>query len=167
MRCMLAAILTLAFCTAGYAQSDQGTRPAARTGGGPISQAIQARTGGAGDDDDSLFDNIRKATLADLEYASKLAKAQKPPDELAAGCWDAWADRLRAEQDANLGPEPEPHLITSLQKAMNIRNSLQPESPFMRACVPLVNKLKTDIRKFIGLAITGGAGIGKLLTGIP
>lgn len=138
---------------------------------GPIGRAIEERQSAAAaagtKDLTQVFEDIRKAALPDLQYASKLAKAAKPPDAIAAACWDAWAARIEAEQGGDLGPEPDPHFFTTVQKLFNVYNSLQPDSPFIVGCAPLANKLRMSITQMVGLVVSGGAGLAKLLPVIP
>jgi hypothetical protein len=63
-------------------------------------------------------------------------------------------------------PLPDPHLVTDFEKLVELRNSLQPESPFMIACSPVASMVKKDILGFIGTVIGGGAGLATLVPGL-
>jgi hypothetical protein len=63
-------------------------------------------------------------------------------------------------------PMPDPHLVTDFEKLVELRNSLQPESPFMIACSPVASMVKKDILGFIGTVIGGGAGLATLVPGL-
>ncbi|MDE2019990.1 MAG: hypothetical protein KGJ13_06630 [Patescibacteria group bacterium] len=110
------------------------------------------------------------AILPDLQYALRIANATN--SKLTANCYQAWIDIITARQKSlsddkgNEIPEPSPHVITDFEKAVEIRNALQPDSPFMVACSPVANMIKTDIINFIGKVLAGGAGIAALVPGL-
>jgi hypothetical protein len=114
----------------------------------------------------NLVSKLEKVTLADLQYASALAKAHQ--DTIASNCWDAWAAFIQLDQQTMAGsdgkpiPLPEPHVITTIQQTFNIANALQPTSPMSIACAALGNKVKMDVLQLIMAAATGA-----LIGGIP
>jgi hypothetical protein len=79
---------------------------------------------------------------------------------------DRGAQKANLDEQGNPLPMPDPALITKFQKLVDIRNALQPTSPFMRACSPVAQMVKSDIRKFIGLILTGGFGLGAMGIGL-
>ncbi len=63
-------------------------------------------------------------------------------------------------------PMPDPHLVTDFEKLVELRNSLQPDSEFMIKCSPVASMVKKDIVGFIGIVISGGAGLATLVPGL-
>lgn len=108
--------------------------------------------------------------LPDLQYALKLAEASG--SKVTAPCYTAWIDIINTRQKANLDDQgqpivlPEPHIITDFEKMVELRNSLQPDSPFMIACSPVASMVKKDIAGFIGIVLSGGAGLATLVPGL-
>lgn len=112
--------------------------------------------------------------LPDLQYAQKLADANG--NKLTSNCWGAWISVIQTNQTAvqNKNADgtttdiavPDPHLITDLERAIDIRNALQPQSPFMVACSPVANLIKTDVMNFIGQVVGGGLSLTKLVPGL-
>jgi hypothetical protein len=110
--------------------------------------------------------------LPDLQYALKLATASG--SKVTAPCYQAWIDiinvRQKAVQDDATPPQalpmPDPHLITDFEKLVELRNSLQPDSEFMIRCSPVASMVKKDIVGFIGIVISGGAGLATLVPGL-
>jgi hypothetical protein len=107
--------------------------------------------------------------LPDLQYAKKLADANG--NSLTSACWAAWITIIETNQGAVTDPTtkavidpPDPHILVDLQRAIDIRNALQPSSPFMVACSPVANLIKTDVQNFIGQVLGGGLSVAKLLT---
>lgn len=139
---------------------------------GPIATAIENKInlGGSGDVADDLLGALESKLLPDLKYALNVANGSG--DTLTAPCWTAWIAMIEARNKANVDdqgnplPLPDPALITKFQKLMDIRNALQPTSPFMRACSPVAGVVNSDIRKFIGLILTGGAGLAAMGIGL-
>jgi len=105
--------------------------------------------------------------LPDLQYAKGLADANH--NDLTSACWSAWIDLINTNENAVKNPDgstqdpPDPHLITTLERAIDIRNALQPSAPFMRACSPVANLVKTDVLNFIGQVVGGGLSLTKLV----
>lgn len=108
--------------------------------------------------------------LPDLIYAKALADASG--SKVTAPCWGAWIDVINTRQKAVKGADgndmtyPDPSLITNFEKLVEIRNMLQPDSPFMISCSPVASMVKKDIAGFMGLVISGGAGIASLVPGL-
>jgi hypothetical protein len=112
--------------------------------------------------------------LPDLQYALKLAQASK--NNITADCYQAWIDIITTQQTAVQTknpdgtttdlPMPDPHVITEFEKLVELRNALQPESPFMVKCSPVASMIKKDIADFMGIVITGGAGLATLVPGL-
>jgi hypothetical protein len=110
--------------------------------------------------------------LPDLQYALKLATASK--NSVTADCYQAWIDIITTQQGAVMdtatppqpAPMPDPHVITEFEKLVELRNALQPESPFMIKCSPVASMVKLDIAQFMGVVISGGAGLATLVPGL-
>src|SRR6185312_3549031 len=108
--------------------------------------------------------------LPDLQYALKLAQASK--NTITADCYQAWIDIITTQQNAVKNEDgselamPDPHVITEFEKLVELRNALQPESPFMVKCSPVASMVKKDIAGFMGVVITGGAGLATLVPGL-
>lgn len=108
--------------------------------------------------------------LPDLQYALKLANASG--SRVTAPCYQAWIDIITVRQKAvtddqgNPLPMPDPALISNFEKVVELRNALQPDSDFMIKCSPVASMVKKDITGFIGLVISGGAGLATLVPGL-
>lgn len=108
--------------------------------------------------------------LPDLQYALKLATASG--SKVTAPCYQTWIEIIQTRQKANTNPDgsaidlPNPRLITDFEKAVELRNALQPDSAFMLACSPVANMIKQDMIKFIGIILSGGAGLTALGVGL-
>jgi hypothetical protein len=142
---------------------------------GNIVKDIQTATGRApspltGAPVTDLENALNAKFLPDLQYALKLATAAN--NKVTAPCFQAWIDIIttqqKAVQDANGAdlPMPDPHVITEFEKLVELRNALQPESDFMLKCSPVASMVKLDIAKFMGVVITGGAGLATLVPGL-
>lgn len=108
--------------------------------------------------------------LPDLQYALKLATASG--SKVTGPCYQAWIDIINVRQKAVADdqgqalPMPDPHLVTDFEKLVELRNSLQPDSEFMIKCSPVASMVKKDIVGFIGIVISGGAGLATLVPGL-
>jgi len=121
-----------------------------------------------------LLKALDKALLPDLQYAQKLAVATG--SKVTAPCYGAWIDMINTQQTAvqtkNADgtatdmPTPDPHLVTDFERMVELRNALQPDSPFMTACSPVANMVKMDVTNFMGIVISGGAGLATLVPGL-
>lgn len=127
------------------------SRPSGQAGSGPLQNLLGAL-------DDKL--------LPDLQYALKLATASG--SRVTAPCYQAWIDIIQTRQKAVTNADgtpldlPMPRLITDFEKMVELRNALQPDSPFMLSCSPVASMVSKDIRSFIGVVISGGAGLAML-----
>lgn len=140
---------------------------------GNIVADTRANLGGGGSSSGSspnLLQALDEKILPDLQYALKLALASG--SKVTAPCYQAWIDIIQTRQTAVTNADgtvldlPQPRLITDFEKAVELRNSLQPDSPFMIACSPVASMVKKDIAGFIGLVISGGAGLATLVPGL-
>lgn len=136
----------------GNIRNDLGiSRPSGQAGAAPLQDLLGAL-------DDKL--------LPDLQYALKIATASS--NDITAPCWQAWIDIIQTRQKAVTNADgtpmdlPNPRLITDFEKAIELRNALQPESKFMRMCSPVANMIKQDVIAFIGKVLAGGAGLAML-----
>ena len=108
--------------------------------------------------------------LPDLQYALLLANASG--SQVTAPCYQAWIDIINVRQKAVLDdkgqplPLPDPALVTNFEKLVELRNALQPDSKFMIACSPVASMVRMDIVRFIGVVISGGAGLATLVPGL-
>lgn len=108
--------------------------------------------------------------LPDLQYALKLATASN--SKVTAPCYQAWIDIINVRQKAvqdDKGTElamPDPAIVTKFEKMVELRNSLQPDSDFMIKCSPVASMVKKDIVGFIGVVLSGGAGLATLVPGL-
>lgn len=132
--------------------------------GKPSSSSSVSLTG------DPAFDLVKmldSKLLPDLQYAKQLADANH--NTLTSGCWGAWIDLINTNENAVKNPDgspqdpPDPHLVTTLERAIDIRNALQPSAPFMVACSPVANLIKVDVLNFIGQVVGGGLSLTKLV----
>jgi hypothetical protein len=131
---------------------------------GAIADKIEGpRVTQAGSD---LLAALDEKLLPDLQYALKIALAGN--SKVTAPCYQAWIDIIEARQKSVTGPDgqplpiPNPHVITSFEKAVALRNALQPDSEFMIRCSPVASMVKKDILGFIATVISGGAGLAAL-----
>lgn len=137
--------------------------------GQPLSIGGQKLTGAAVTD---IQNFLNAKFLPDLQYALKLAQASK--NNVTADCYQAWIDIITTQENAVLDnqtppqalPMPDPHVITEFEKLVELRNALQPESPFMVKCSPVASMIKKDIASFMGIVISGGAGLATLVPGL-
>jgi hypothetical protein len=169
---ILLAVLVLSFPVA-MAQAQTPLRPPPKLTGNIVND-IAAATGhtvtGAPVTDLQNFMNAK--FLPDLQYALKLATASK--NTITADCYQAWIDIITTQQGAVMDsqtppqalPMPDPHVITEFEKIVELRNALQPESPFMIKCSPVASMVRKDIAGFMGLVISGGAGLATLVPGL-
>lgn len=167
-------LILLALTTPSLAQPDArapAPRPRIQLPIDPLN--LNQKLGGdaAGDKENrDILGALEEKLLPDLKYALAIAKAQN--NDLTGGCWTAWITIIEARQKATTDdqgqpiPIPDPALITRFQKLVDIRNALQPDSKFMIACSPVANMIKSDIRKFIGVILTGGAGLAAMGIGL-
>lgn len=123
---------------------------------------------------DVPFDLLRALDaklLPDLQYALKLATATN--NNITAVCYQAWIDVITVQQTAvQTGtpptdiPIPDPHIITDFERAVELRNMLQPDSKFMTSCSPVANLIKQDVINFMGKVIGGGTSLMTLIPGL-
>lgn len=130
-------------------------RPMLGKSGGPLEDIIGA---------------LDAKLLPDLQYALKLATASG--SKVTAPCYQAWIEiinvRQKAVQDQSGQdmPMPDPAIVTKFEKMVELRNSLQPDSDFMIKCSPVASMVKKDIVGFIGIVLSGGAGLATLVPGL-
>ena len=126
----------------------------------------QAGTGALND----ILGALDEKLLPDLQYAKKMADASG--SKVTAPCYQAWIDIIQTRQKAVTNADgspldlPNPRLITDFEKAVELRNALQPDSDFMRMCSPVANMIKQDMIAFIGKVLAGGAGLATLVPGL-
>lgn len=173
----LALILLL---VAGIPVSAMAQAPRPRPTVNPIDQFNQklkddftAKTGvkATGDVPFDLLRALDAKLLPDLQYALLLAKATN--NNITATCYQAWIDVIQTQQTAvQTGtpptdiPIPDPHIVTDFERAVELRNMLQPDSKFMTSCSPVANLIKQDVLSFMGKVVGGGAGLMSLIPGL-
>jgi len=119
---------------------------------------------------ESIIGALDAKLLDDLKYAKLMADASG--SKVTAPCYGAWIDLINVRQKAVNGPDgqplpvPDPAVITKFERIVELRNALQPDSPFMIACSPVASMVKKDIVGFIGIVISGGAGLATLVPGL-
>lgn len=137
-----------------------------------IKKDFTATTGvkATGDLPFDLLQALDAKLLPDLQYALLLATATQ--DQITADCYTAWIAIIQTQQtavtakDGTTIPVPDPHLITDFERAVEVRNMLQPQSQFMLKCSPVANMVKQDVVAFMGIVISGGAGLATLVPGL-
>src|SRR6185437_2479372 len=156
VKILLIAFVLSAFLAGGSAKA-QVRRPALT--GNPIADIktnFEKTTGvkATGDVPFDLLKALDKALLPDLQYAQKLAQATG--SKVTEPCYRAWIDMIQTQQTAvtdppvapategSPTPEPDPDLVTKFERMVELRNALQPDSPFMTACSPVANMVKMD-----------------------
>lgn len=167
MRMLIIAVM-MTFASTAYGQQ----RARAPLTGNPIADIKTAVTGKVVDNavDKDLLGALEVQLLPDLKYALNLAT--KSNNKVTGPCYAAWIAIIEARQSANVDDQgntmtpPDPGLITKFEKIVELRNALQPESDFMVKCSPVASMVKSDIRKFIGLVLSGGAGLAALGIGL-
>lgn len=144
--------------------------PVARPGLPIDPLGLNGKLGVGSDMSKDVLKALDAVVLPDLKYA--LARAKKTNSTVTAPCYQAWIAIIEARQAAtvddqgNALPEPDPHLITTFEDIVELRNALQPDSDFMRACSPVANMVRMDILHFIGLVLGGGVGLTTLIPGL-
>lgn len=137
-----------------------------------LKQDFTKQTGvpATGDVPFDLLQALDVKLLPDLQYALLLAKATN--NAITANCYNAWIGIIQVQQTAVQDASgvaitvPTPHIITDFERLVEIRNMLQPDSPFMTACSPVANMVKVDVTNFIGLVVGGGASLSALVPGL-
>lgn len=131
---------------------------------------LNGKVPGTTDPLQGLLDALDAKLLPDLQYALKLATASG--SKVTAPCYQAWITIIETRQKAGVDdqgvamPEPDPGIVTKFERMVELRNALQPDSPFMIACSPVASMVKKDIVGFIGTVISGGAGLAALVPGL-
>lgn len=125
---------------------------------------------GSGSVASNILGALDDKLLPDLTYAKKLADASG--NKITSNCYGAWIDIIQKRKNSVTNPDgtpidlPQPRLITDFEKAVELRNALQPESEFMIACSPVANMVKQDMVKFIGVILGGGISLTTLGIGL-
>jgi hypothetical protein len=168
VRKLIIAMLALVLSTSAYGQTK---RPDPLTQfNNKLKQDFTKQTGvpATGDLPFDLLQALDAKLLPDLEYALALAKATG--SNVTAPCYQAWIDIITTQQTAVGGTSPialpSIHLVTDFERLVEIRNALQPSAPFMTACSPVANMVKMDVVQFMGVVISGGAGLATMLPGL-
>ncbi len=180
MKTLVRILLTAFVCSLLACAPAMAQRPRAPAITGNIVKDIQSdftKETGVKATGDVPFDLLRALgakLLPDLQYALKLGQATG--SNVTAPCYQAWIDMINTQQTAvqtknadgttSETPVPDPHLVTDFERAVELRNALQPDSKFMTSCSPVANLVKQDVIGFMGKVIAGGAGIATLVPGL-
>lgn len=172
--CLALLVATALFATPALAQRDDSmprsrpsTAPGLKLPIDPLNLNARASTGNPLQD---LLGALDAKLLPDLQNALKLATASG--SKVTAPCYSAWIDIIQTRQKASLDDNgqpidlPEPHIVTDFERMVELRNALQPDSAFMIACSPVASMVKKDIMGFIGVVLSGGAGLATLVPGL-
>ena len=145
----IVALAGLLVCLPVPARAEPGGHPSPNTG--PRMSALPTLN--------QLHQKLQQVTLADLEAADKIALAHG--NQISHACWQAWMTEIKADLNANLGPDgkpidiPSPHLIVDFERMIDLSNALQPNSAFSVACAPLAQQVKMNMFNLIGAAAAG------------
>jgi hypothetical protein len=144
------------------------TRQAPRLTGDPVKdignaihQGQQQAASATNENTADLVGKLNKLALPDFEYALAMAKATN--NVVSAPCWQAWVDMLKAQQkplqDANgqALTEPDPHLITNIERISELLAALRPDSTLSTSCAALAGAANRDVATLIGGILSGGA----------
>jgi len=183
MRIALALVLALG-TTSAFAQAPRRAAPAPQ---GPVftgdlvedaknkfhgdpSTGLQL-TGNMKKDAEALWAKIQAAALVDLQYASAMAgAAQTNGGAIRKQCWDAIivvnqqsnGDGLK-NKDGTPMAKPDPHLFTDVETAAEIIDNLSPQGKLFTSCAGAAQLAQANVIQFISAAISGAAGIAKLV----
>ena len=121
---------------------------------------------------DDLFNKVRDASIADLEYAKALADGVKdsPAAAQRSKCYGAWLGLLATMTSVQAvvagAPAPEKpgaaHLFTRFEQLSQTADSLAPMSTFQVACAPVAQAMRMNISQFVLSVVGGGLSLGKL-----
>lgn len=119
-----------------------------------------------------LWQQIKAATQADLQYALALAKnANTPGSNIRATCYAALIvanDQANGVglKNADGSPmlQPDPAAITLVEQASEVVDNLTPTAPLIVACAAAANAVKQNALQFIGTVLSAvaikGATVG-------
>jgi hypothetical protein len=114
---------------------------------------------------DDFWTQITKASLVDLDYAVALETAAGTPGSLSrAKCWTAWSTLIKQTSGANVTIEGgklsgEAFVFTRAAQMAQVADALQPDSPFMTACSPVAQRMKTQVGSMVGLVVKGSLSL--------
>jgi hypothetical protein len=166
IRTIAIAVALLVLAGSAAAQNRQ-PRPPALTGdpvkdiGNAIKAGQQQGTAASNANTADLVAKLNKLALPDFEYALAMAKATN--NVVSAPCWQAWVDLITAQQkpltDATgqVLTEPDPHLITNIERISELLAALRPDSTLSTSCAALAGAANRDVATFIGGILSGGA----------
>jgi hypothetical protein len=168
VKVLIAAVLLSAFLFVPPASAQTNLRPKLPID--PLGLNDRPIIGKSGGPLEDIVGALDAKLLPDLQYALKLATASG--SKVTAPCYQAWIDIINVRQKAVQGPDgqdmamPDPAIVTKFEKMVELRNSLQPDSDFMIKCSPVASMVKKDIIGFIGIVLSGGAGLATLVPGL-
>lgn len=120
---------------------------------------------------DDLVDKLKKLVLADFIYAKALS--DNTGNKVTGACWGAWVDLLTKQQQelkdsaGNVLTQPDPHLITDVEKLSELIQSLQQGGPIQVGCGAFADAMRMSVRQLIGGILSGGVLAAAKLTGVP
>jgi hypothetical protein len=162
-------VLAMGWNSPAEAQSNRPTVQAPKFTGNPIKDFAPENLNR---DTTDLVGKLGKLSLPDFQYALGMATATN--NVVSKPCWQAWVDLLTAQQkplvDAAGQPlvEPDPHLITDVERLSELLANLRPDSPISTSCAALAGAAGKDASQLIGGILSGGAlGLFKLPIPIP
>lgn len=165
MRKIILALMILSLASPAFAQ---GQKPKIQLPIDPLGLNQKSLTGGTAST--NLLQALDDKLLPDLLYAKKLSDASG--NKITGTCYQSWIDIIQKRKTAVTNADgtpmdlPQPRIITDFEKAVELRNALQPESDFMIACSPVANMVKQDMIKFIGVILGGGISLSALGIGL-
>lgn len=121
-----------------------------------------------GDPVDRLWTQIMGASLADLQYAKAIADAAGTSGSKARSvCWAAWIDLIMNQSGANAAVNGmdlanAPALFTKFERAAQVADALQINSPFMIACAPVAQSMKMQVISLVAKVAAGGLGLSAI-----
>ena len=109
-----------------------------------------------------LWQRIIAVTGPDLAYAKAMADAAATPgSKLRSACLGAIILVNAQTSGANLGPMPNPNVITQAEQAAELIDSLQPTSTVIAACAPAANAVGMNVVQFLNILLAAVAVIPK------
>ena len=111
---------------------------------------------------------IQKASVPDLQYAMKLATAANTvQSKVRLQCYQAILGAVSPQGASDLGAEPSPHLVTSVEQLAELIDALQPTSPVFVNCAGAAQLANLSVLGFINAVVTGAVGVAAIVPKIP
>jgi hypothetical protein len=111
---------------------------------------------------------IQKASVPDLQYAMKLATAANTvQSKVRLQCYQAILGAVSPPGASDLGAEPSPHLVTSVEQLAELIDALQPTSPVFVNCAGAAQLANLSVLGFVNAVVTGTVGVAAIAPKIP